>query len=725
MTTDSRPSPEDISVLYVTADSSQADRFSREIREKTEFDVRTEGTVSEGIEALEEGDDVGCIVSDYDLPDVDGLAFLQSVRSMRPDLPFILFTSEGDESVASKAITARVTDYLIKEQFQEQWDELAGLIQHASYYNRSQHTTGDPETRAKVILEASLDPMGIVQDGSFVYANQNALDVFEVDTIDSLADDHIRDVISPDSREMTTAMIEAIQAGETNVDRQKQTILGRAGTRRPIELTAVSITWNGDPAMLFICRDISERQERKAKLRRFKQAVKSAGHAIYITDTDGTIEYVNPEFEAITGYSPEEALGRNPQIMKSGEMSEEYFENLWDTILSGEVWEEALVNRRKDGTLYHAHQTVAPITDGDGEINGFVAIQTDISEQKRLEEQLVEAKERYESLFDSIRDAIFVADTDRRIIDCNPAFTDLFGYELEEVEGELTRYVYENEEEYEEIGHAMEGHFGDPDFTQTATYEKKSGQTFSGETNVSYFRNADGENVGYIGVVRDVTDRTQRLRQIQMVDRILQHNFNNGVNVIEGYAETIDDATTGEIATYAAKILENSQKLRRTITKERAVTEFLSDEPTMTTLDIGSEVETVVEEIQETYSNAEISTDIQRPAAGRAVSEISRAVTELLQNAIIHTDNDRPWIHVEVAREAEHLKISVADNNPHIPEMERKVLVEGEEMAPLYHGSGIGLWLVNLIVSHSDGMMDVALTEPQGNEITIRVPRTE
>ena len=708
------------SVLYVTADEGQADVFSREIQGKFDFTVRTAGTVNEGIEILGSSD-VECIVSDYDLPDVDGLAFLQSVRSQFADFPFILFTSEGNETVAGKAITARVTDYLIQEQFQEQWGELAALIEHAIQYYQSQPPIGDPETRAKVILEASLDPMAVVQDKTIVYANQNALDVFEVERRSALTEIDIADVISPDSRDITTAMVDAIQAGETNVDRRKQVLLGLQGGRTPIELTAVSISWNGAPAILFIYRDVTDRVDRKFKLRRFRQAVEAAGYAIYITDTDGTIEYANPEFEAITGYSPDEARGNNPRILNSGKMSADYFEDLWKTILSGAVWEETLINRRKDGEKYHAHQMIAPITNLEGTIQGFVAIQTDITERKHLEEELTEAKERYESLFDSIRDAILVSDTDRRIIDCNPAFTDLFDYEFEEIEGKPTRTVYESEAEFEAMGEAIAGHIGEPEFTHTVTYEKKSGQTFPGETNVSYFRDAEGEIIGFVAVIRDITDRNQRLRQIQMVDRILQHNFNNDMNVIEGYSETIQEETTGEIASYASKIRESGHKLRRTIKKEQEVTEFLSGQPEQTTIEIEPMVERLVSNMCERNPEVEISSEIQTDATCRAVPEINRAIEEILQNAIIHADRETLKIHVAVEEGAETLQIRFSDNNSHIPDMERKVLLEGEEMAPLYHGSGIGLWLVNLIVTHSNGKVKAETNEPRGNTIVFQL----
>jgi PAS domain S-box-containing protein len=114
---------------------------------------------------------------------------------------------------------------------------------------------------------------------------------------------------------------------------------------------------------------------------RFEQAVEHAGHAIYITGTDGTIEYVNPAFEEITKYDADEAVGENPRILNSGQQSESYYDELWDTITSGGVWREEVINKRATGELFHAYQTIAPITGVDSDRAGFVAIMSDNTEQ--------------------------------------------------------------------------------------------------------------------------------------------------------------------------------------------------------------------------------------------------------------------------------------------------------------------------------------------------------
>ena len=143
-----------------------------------------------------------------------------------------------------------------------------------------------------------------------------------------------------------------------------------------------------DTGLSVYFRDVTERRERERQLARFERAVEAAGHAIYMTDTDGTITYVNPAFEEMTGYSCEEALGETPGLLDSGEHSDDYFARLWETINAGERWDEEITNQQKDGELYTAHQIISPVTGDSDTIDQFVAIQTDITERKAYERRL-------------------------------------------------------------------------------------------------------------------------------------------------------------------------------------------------------------------------------------------------------------------------------------------------------------------------------------------------
>jgi PAS domain S-box-containing protein len=139
-----------------------------------------------------------------------------------------------------------------------------------------------------------------------------------------------------------------------------------------------------------VFRDISERKRDEERMHRLSSAVEQTADSVLITDRRGTIEYVNPAFEATTGYSSTDVLGRNPNILKSGVQNPEYYRELWTTILRGEPFRGTTVNRKKNGELYHAEQTITGIKDRDGRITHFVSVLKDMTERRKLQDQEIE-----------------------------------------------------------------------------------------------------------------------------------------------------------------------------------------------------------------------------------------------------------------------------------------------------------------------------------------------
>jgi PAS domain S-box-containing protein len=125
-------------------------------------------------------------------------------------------------------------------------------------------------------------------------------------------------------------------------------------------------------------------------LKRLSSAVEQTADAVFITDRTGIIEYVNPAFEQVTGYPQAEVLGKTPRILKSGDMSSEYYQRLWSSILSGEAFQAQTVNRRRDGTKLIVEQTITPMKNQSGEITHFVSLLKDMTERIHYQEQETE-----------------------------------------------------------------------------------------------------------------------------------------------------------------------------------------------------------------------------------------------------------------------------------------------------------------------------------------------
>jgi len=148
-----------------------------------------------------------------------------------------------------------------------------------------------------------------------------------------------------------------------------------------------------EPRFIVLARDITERMRAEAELRLQSAALEAAANPIAITDHSGTIIWVNAAFTKCTGYGAGEAIGKNPrELVKSGIHNQAFYKHLWDTVLAGNVWHGEMTNRRKDGSLYPEDQTITPVKDDHGKVTHFIAIKRDLTEEKQLQAQFLQAQ---------------------------------------------------------------------------------------------------------------------------------------------------------------------------------------------------------------------------------------------------------------------------------------------------------------------------------------------
>jgi PAS domain S-box-containing protein len=141
---------------------------------------------------------------------------------------------------------------------------------------------------------------------------------------------------------------------------------------------------------------IVQRREADSRLLRLNKAIEQSPVSIVITDVNGNLEYVNPKYTDLTGYSFKEVLGKNPRILQSGETTDEMYQQMWKTIISGKEWHGEFLNKKKSGELFWENAIISPVVSKGGEITHFVGVKEDITEKKRMIDKLVEAKERAE-----------------------------------------------------------------------------------------------------------------------------------------------------------------------------------------------------------------------------------------------------------------------------------------------------------------------------------------
>lgn len=272
------------------------------------------------------------------------------------------------------------------------------------------------------------------------------------------------------------------------------------------------------------------------ELRQYYRAIEQSGSTIVISDINGKIEYANPQFERSTGYTLAEAKGRTSAFLKSGRQSAEYYQNLWKTISSGQVWNGEFLNKRKDGTYYWEYATIAPVLDPDGKVTNYVAIKEDITARKKAEDDLRKLSQAVEQSGNTV----IVMNKDGLIEYVNPKFTEITGFTPEEVLGKAPAQV-------------MLGMDNLPDFhTQDWWLTVNSGKIWQGEFNnrrkngdrfwesatIAPVFNEDGVAINFIEIKQDITeekllqDSLQRSHEQQkIIDSLLRISLDDKTQV--------------------------------------------------------------------------------------------------------------------------------------------------------------------------------------------------
>lgn len=697
-------------LLVVTADEEYAARAAATLPARGRLAVSVAESGADALGSLRSGSGIDCVLCDHDLPDVDGTTLLEVVRAQFPDLPFVLLAGAEDRT-DRRAAAAGVTEQFTGDRHRTDWDDIAAVAEAAAAYYRRRTVTADTARRAARI-DAVRDAVSVVADGRVVHVNEAAVDLFD-DSPAATLGRPASGTVHRDGEPIGDAWFEAVASGATPFRRADAHVERADGTRLPVTLTAATVDWCEGTAAAVVYRTRSERPE----LQRFERAVEAAGHAIYVTDTDGTIEYVNPAFEETTGYSAEEAVGRTPSILRSGRLDDAYYEALWETITAGEVWEEEVVDQRKSGEIYHAHQTIAPILDGD-EIEGHVAIQTDVTERKEHERRLA----NYEQAIEGSRDLIAAIDTDYTYLFANERYREYHDVPadepatldtvLEEAEWEAARPRVERALNGEQV-----------QYTTKRSRPGEAPRTFD----VRYYPLPDRETreiAGAVATIHDVTERETRERQLLVLSRILRHNLHNDMNVILGHAETLASEADGDVRDRAERIAATGRSLLELTDKQRSVVELLSDDRATEPLSTARAVRATVERRGRQHDGARVEVDVP-DATVSALPQLSEAVGELVDNAVEHSDRETPHVRVTADLHPDRVILHVADDGPGIPPHERTILTDGDEIDQLYHGSGMGLWLVHWIVSHSEGQLRFAENEPRGSRVSLSLARAE
>ena len=241
--------------------------------------------------------------------------------------------------------------------------------------------------------------------------------------------------------------------------------------------------------------------ESTQNLRVLSRAIEQSPVMNIITDVDGVIQYVNPKFHEITGYTSDEAIGKTTSILNADVHTREFFAELWATISSGREWHGEMCNRKKNGEIYWENVSISPMRNSKGEITQFISSKEDITERKRNEENLKITA----SVFANSNDGILITDSNNNILDVNPAFTQITGYTRGEVIGENPKMLSSGRQDKEFYGAIWQSLQQNKAWRGEIWNRRKSGEIYAELLSISAICDVTGMAQRYVGVFSDIS----------------------------------------------------------------------------------------------------------------------------------------------------------------------------------------------------------------------------
>ncbi|OPZ22352.1 MAG: Blue-light-activated protein [candidate division BRC1 bacterium ADurb.BinA364] len=257
---------------------------------------------------------------------------------------------------------------------------------------RAEEALARSEQRHRTLFESAPDAIFIQTDGRFAYLNAACAHLFGAESAAEMLGRPVLDWFHGKYRESVRQRIRTLNEERRQVPLAEEAIMTLKGETVPVEVAAVPFETDGKNGALVFMRDIRYRKQAEAERERLLSAIEQAEEIVVIAAADATIQYVNPAFERISGFSRAEAVGQTPRILKSGKHDNAYYAQMWRTLTSGQTWRGRFVNKRKDGALFTEEATISPVRDANGQIVNYVAVKRDVTRELELEQQLRQAQ---------------------------------------------------------------------------------------------------------------------------------------------------------------------------------------------------------------------------------------------------------------------------------------------------------------------------------------------
>jgi PAS domain S-box-containing protein len=461
-------------------------------------------------------------------------------------------------------------------------------------------------------------------------------------------------------------------------------------------------------------------------------AVEQSPATVMITDGAGRIEYVNPRFTQLTGYTPEEVIGQNPRILKSGEHPPEFYRELWETVVAGREWHGELHNRRKDGSLFWERATISPLRNQAGAITHFVAVTEDVTERRQAEAALVDREARLRLMLEQMPAVLWTTDTELRFTSSVGAGLARLGLRPGQVVGmSLYSYFQTRDPEAPPIAAHLRALKG-----VSANYVQEWGDN-AYDTAVEPLHDVEGRIIGTIGVAEDITDlkRAEREREklIQELDAFshtVAHDLNNPLSAVLGFSDFLNWEGAGldqrELGECLRQIRQSAHKMKSIIDELLLLAGVRQTDVEPEALNMADVVAGALQRLSYMVEehHPEIVMPESWPQARGHGPWIEEVWANYLSNAMKYGGKP-PRLELGVAVESTSVRFWVSDNGPGIArEAQTRLFTPFTRLHQVRAtGHGLGLSIVRRIMEKLGGEAWVESEPGQGCRFGFTLPR--
>ena len=495
-----------------------------------------------------------------------------------------------------------------------------------------------------------------------------------------------------------------------------------------------------------IAQDITKLKNAESELRMLSRVIEQSPVSVVITNPYGDIEYVNINFCVITGYSKEEVMGKNQRIFKSHYHDNKFYEELWNTILSGKEWKGEILNKKKNGDLYWESELIFSLVNNNGDMTQFIAIKEDITEQKQIRSELLISEERYKAIFNTSLELVYIFDLEGQILEANTHALNLFGYTLEESKRLKLSDILEPGDlltatkniEYVIANGVNQG----PQEYRLRT--KKGGEIYIETTGVRLDK--DGKPYSIMGIARNITERKHTEKKMieakekaEEMNRLktnflanMSHELRTPLIGILGYAEFLENELTDKELQKMAKTIKSSgERLHKTLNNILDISR-IETEKQQVNIKEHDLIKYLIEQVELFRAAAEgkslsLNFETKEEILNAYIDEemFVSIINNLLENAIKYTNAGN--VTLIAKREKDNAVIEIIDTGIGVHEDLYNLIFEpfrqaSEGYGRSHQGTGLGLTLVKKYTDLMHGTIVLNSKSEGGSTFILKLP---